>query len=188
MIIYLLPVVIAYLVTLLKILYWMYYSQQETVERSATTTRRVVFRLLILFVALGFIVWVTDVGLLFVVIIASFIVLSTFVGDLVAVGGLPAVGLFLLIKDFVLGFPELVLAPERRNSSTDEPIVPQKMLGQKGQLTTNARPQGSIEIDGETWPAASESGVMLERGLYVKVVGVRNGTLMVAEIEPGSPS
>ena len=55
-----------------------------------------------------------------------------------------------------------------------------QLVGARGYVETTLRPEGSILVDGELWRARSRSGLLLQQGQSVRVVGTR-GTLLEVE-------
>lgn len=55
------------------------------------------------------------------------------------------------------------------------------LIGQEGKAYTVLRPAGKIEIDGNLYEAASQTG-FIDRGAAIRVVAFETGTLMVREI------
>jgi membrane-bound ClpP family serine protease len=60
------------------------------------------------------------------------------------------------------------------------------LLGAAASVETALEPEGSVLVRGELWPARSRSGVSLERGRAVRVVGTRRHLLEVEPARAGS--
>lgn len=125
-----------------------------------------------------------DIAFWFVVVVAAVLVLAEFGVGALGIAGLPLIAFGYLIKGFVLGFPELILSPPQhpRSTPSDRSEI-QKHVGRTSTTTAPLRPQGDITIDGRKFPASSDGGTMIESGKMVKVVGFRNGSLLVIETE-----
>jgi membrane-bound ClpP family serine protease len=98
--------------------------------------------------------------------------------------GLPALPLIVLgslAKEFILGFPELVLSPgSRPDRKAVSEVEVHEMVGWKATTTAALRLQGEVSIDGENFRATSDSATMIDAGVLVEVVGFRNGNLLVS--------
>lgn len=172
-----------WLVVLSGTLYWILKSSQDQVPRTQEVVARASFRITLLIALMGLVCWL--VGVAFWVAIAA-----SLVAILLGIGG-PTAGplcapFFLTImfaKEYVLGFPELVLSPpaERQPLPSKQPHPLHEKIGTAlGPLC----PQGDVEIDGEQHPAASANGTLIDAEASVVVVGHKNGTIFVAEIQP----
>lgn len=178
-------VALSYVATLLGTLYWLFFTQQTTVSKTWWMARGMATRLFLLFAPLAIIFYFTDIAYAFVVMIIAALILLVFLGDFfggtLGGGEIALVGILFLIKDFVLAFPELVLAPpsDRKSARPSEKLS--DWIGKTGMTTTPLRPQGYLVIDGAEMQTASDEGVMIEKGTPVKIVGSRNGVLLVVE-------
>jgi membrane-bound serine protease (ClpP class) len=58
-----------------------------------------------------------------------------------------------------------------------------ELVGATASVETTLRPEGTVFIRGELWPARSHTGVTLPRGSKVRVVGASAHLLQVEEAE-----
>ncbi len=56
------------------------------------------------------------------------------------------------------------------------------LVGESGRVTRDLDPRGVVVIGADSWTAVSENGTVIERGAWVKVVGVNELTLTVAPL------
>jgi membrane-bound ClpP family serine protease len=86
-------------------------------------------------------------------------------------------------KQFVLGFPDrhklLLTPPDPNRHRVSDAGEDHELVEQTGVVTAPLRPMGSIEIDGVTHNAKTDTGCLLEVGTSVTVMRVHQGTLVV---------
>ena len=133
-------------------------------------------------ILIGAFCYLTGIAFWFFAIVAALLMLSTLIGTL-GIAGLPLVAVGGLTIEYVLGFPELFLTHRIREETPKPEQVVHEMVGRKARTTGPLRPQGDIVIDGESFAASSASGRMIDSGVFVSVVGSRNGNLLVTEHE-----
>lgn len=173
-----------YAVVLASVFYWVHGDKQQIIEKTPKTTRGITFRLGLVISCLFVGCYATNIAFWFVGVIAVLLVLAVGAGDVLGILVLPFLGLGYLLKEFVLGFPELLLSPP------DDRFVEVSSTGRFAEflerlaITTGpCLPQGEIEIDEGRFPAISDSGMMIDSGKPVRVTGERNGSLLVRAIE-----
>lgn len=88
----------------------------------------------------------------------------------------------LFVKEFVLGFPELILHPETVRQPEDPEISRYPLVGHQAFTASPLRPTGSIVHDGRFYQASSETGVFIESDVPISIVSFRNGVYLVEEI------
>ncbi len=173
-----------YAVLLASILYWVHGGKQQTIEKTLKTTRGITFRLGLVISCLVVGCYATNIAFWLASVIAMLLVLAVGAGEVLGILGLPFLGLGYLVKEFVLGFPELVLSPpEDRPAEVANIGCLAEFIGRHAMTTGPCRPQGEIEIDERRFPAISDSGVMIDAGKPLRVTGERNGSLLVRAIE-----
>lgn len=162
--------------------FWVCRSSQTQVAASDQTMRRIVTRVAIIVACLAVLCYLVNVAFWVPIVIFLLLILAVLGGDAIGIIGLPAVALAYMMKEYVLGFPELILDPpspaerEQRDQG-----VPPPHLGKVARVTAPLRPIGEIELDEQRQNAASESGLFIDQGRSVVIVGKRNGTLLVRE-------
>ena len=178
-------IVFAYTATLLTILHWVYRTDQDDVPKSNETAMLAAFRLTIVTSLIAGFCYLAGIAFWFLVVIAAVLALTTWAGGWFGIAGLPVIGLVFLTKEYVLGFPELVLSPKEQVPETSAKSSPHVMIGRTTTLTSPLRPQGKIVVEGKSFSAASDDGTMMDAGIDVVVTGSRNGSLLVAETQRG---
>jgi len=177
-----LPVLMfAFIATLAGTLYWVFQTEQDGVPKTGDAASRAAFRLSIVAGLMGVFCYLTGIAFWFVLIITAFLMLGVLAGDMLGIAGLPLVALGYLVKEYVLGFPELILSPKLGDTNVGQTQEFHEMVGRNAITTAPLRPQGDIVIDGQFFPASSDSGTLIDPGVAVFVVGSRNGNLLVAE-------
>ena len=142
-----------------------------------TARTRLLIVLVMFFCFLSSICYVFDLSLwkvnLIILGLAVVVVLGSDIGGLGLV--LLAIGAFL--KEFVLGFPELVQRPPEtlENESTDL----RAFIGKTARTTTSLRPLGKVEMDGQSFDAEAISGDFIKTDQKVIVSDLRNTRLLV---------
>jgi hypothetical protein len=174
--------VLVYGATLLGVLYWVHRTGQQGVKKTPQTTRRVASRLALLTACLLLVCYLVDFAFWIAALVAIVLVLATLAGGQLSALGLPLVLLAHLIKEYIMGFPELILDPPEpsNDSAADHDRLP-ALVGRSAIAAAELRPQGEIEIDGMRLPAASHCGKMIAAGMSLRVTGYRNGSLLVRE-------
>ena len=161
-------------------LFWVFGTSQDKVERSREVISRTTFRITLLVAMFGAICWLVGVAFWAVIPIAMLIVLLGLGGVGAGPLAIPFVVFGMLIKDYVLGFPELILSPptETRQKSSSQPCA---LTGATGTTLGPLAPQGDVSVEGDAYPAASANSTMIDPGKSVLVVGEKNGKLLVTE-------
>lgn len=158
---------------LFRILRWVHKPDQLTVKKTPETTRRAAFRLAIVILPLVLICYAVNIAFWLVVVIIPLI-------DLM---GLPVLKLGYPIREFTLGFPELVLSPPdsvgQSPLAVDDPL--DQYVGRTARATSSLCPQGTVEIDDLQLGATSASGLLISPGTTLHVTGMRDGQLLVCE-------
>lgn len=126
-----------------------------------------------------------DVAFYVPIVIFLFLILLVFGGDIFGILGLPAIAVAYMLKEYVLGFPDLILDPPSPLETDNELQASlAKHIGQVAITTSSLKPIGEIELNDVRLTAASESGVFIDPGTDVVIVGVKNGKLVVRENVP----
>lgn len=177
------PIAIAlYVAVVVGFLAWVHKSSQTSVARNEETRDRLVFRLGVIFVTIGLICYLLDIAFWLVVCVIFILLLSLFAEGFLGILAIPIVALAMFTKEYVLGFPELILSPRE---STDGPADLNCLIGNTGSTVTSLRPQGEIEINGQRYIAESESGDLIDRETPVTIVGVKKQLLLANRISCG---
>jgi len=175
-------ILLAFVATLARTLYWVFRTDQDKVPRNEATVRRAAFRLAVVAISLGSLCYLAGIAFWFFAIVAVVLMLSTQAG-FIGIAGLPLIALYLLSIEYVLGFPELFLTPRIRETESSLSTDVHRMVGREAITKGPLRPQGNIVIDEQSFPASSASGKMIDSGVWVSVTGARNGNLLVVEPE-----
>ncbi len=80
-----------------------------------------------------------------------------------------------LIREWSFGFPQLVLHPQKRDSSVASSFPENELVGKTGITTSPLRPIGNAIIDGVEMSVVSYDGCLLDTGTQVVVLSFRNG-------------
>jgi membrane-bound serine protease (ClpP class) len=80
-----------------------------------------------------------------------------------------------LVSLLITGVSLIALLSRRKKARIGEPCL----LGARGSVETTLKPEGSILIRGELWRARSRSGLPIERGQGIRVVGASGHLLEV---------
>lgn len=88
----------------------------------------------------------------------------------------------LFVREFVLGFPDLILEPEAVRELSNEDTAIDALVGQQAVTASPLRPTGSIVQDGRVFQAVSEGGDFIDADVAVSIVGFRNGMYSVERI------
>lgn len=115
---------------------------------------------------------------------ATFIIALFVVGSLVGgePGGViagPVVLAALFVREFVLGFPDLILHPESANNTDPADVVIDPLVGKQAITVSALRPFGSIELEGRVLQAVTDSGDFIDSGTTVCIRSSRNGVYSV---------
>lgn len=177
---------LVYVAAVMGVLYWVRRTDQQSTRRARETTRRVSVRLALLTAGLLLVCYLVGFAFWIAALVAIVLVLAALAGGQVGALGLPLVVLAHLVKEYIMGFPELVLDPPE--PTEDAPAIDDRMsalVGRSAIAVAPLRPQGAVEIDGKRLPAASDCGMMISTGTALRVTGCRNGTLLVRESTEG---
>ena len=173
---------VCYVASLAGTLLWVRRSDQQNVEATFETTRRVCIRLAILVLSLFAATYLVDVAFWVVVVVLPLLSLVVVVGDSLGILGLATMGVAYLLKEYVLGFPELILAPpkpiDEANTEGDHSVA---FVGRSTITVSPLRPIGEIELDGVQMAARSDCGDYIPRDAKIVVIGSQSGTLIVRE-------
>lgn len=118
---------------------------------------------------------------------ATFIIALFIFGSLVGgePGGViagPVVIAALFVREFVLGFPDLILHPETANNADPAVVLIDPLIGQHAITVLALRPFGSIEVEGRVLQAVSDSGDFIDADTTVCIRSSRNGIFSVEMI------
>lgn len=174
-----------YGVTLRGLLRWVHRTDQEEVEKTRHSTRKICMRLAEITVLSLLICYAVNLPFWCVSLIG--LGLITFPGPpdelLLRPLFLPIVVFAQIIRWYVIGCPDMVLVPPNHsNSSVSEQNRLASFVGKNAIATGPLRPQGEIEIDGIRLSARSWDGKMISDGTQVSVTGVQSDKLLVQEI------
>lgn len=176
-----------YAIAVVSTLLWVFRSKQTLVPANNETARRVATRIAIIVGCVTVACYFVDVAFYVPVLVFLALILAALSGDSLGVVGLPAVLLAAMLKEYVLGFPELALAPpDPSEADKDAEHRLQSHIGQTAFTSSPLKPNGEIELSDVRFPAASESGDFIDKGMTVVVHSVRNGTLVVCLKTPVS--
>jgi membrane-bound ClpP family serine protease len=85
----------------------------------------------------------------------------------------------LFVREFVLGFPDLVLHPEAVCPSGKPESLIDPLVGQRAVTVSALRPSGTILHEGRILQAASEAGTFIDPDVTVSIRHFRNGICWV---------
>ena len=144
--------------------------------------------------SIGFLALCWFINVSFWAALLTFFVLGLIIGLIVAQtmegGSLVFAGAFLLLREWAFDFPLLSLRPPTDVDSHTEARKKEleELVGQTGVASGPLRPFGNVELNGQEFPARSDSGDFLEDNIAVRVVAVRDGVLSVLPAEAASES
>ena len=144
--------------------------------------------------SIGFLALCWFINVSFWAALLTFFVLGLIIGLIVAQtmegGSLVFAGAFLLLREWAFDFPLLSLRPPTDVSARTEARKKEleELVGQTGVASGPLRPFGNVELNGQEFPARSDSGDFLEDNIAVRVVAVRDGVLSVLPAEAASES
>ena len=144
--------------------------------------------------SIGFLALCWFINVSFWAALLTFFVLGLIIGLIVAQtmegGSLVFAGAFLLLREWAFDFPLLSLRPTTDVDSHTEARKKEleELVGQTGVASGPLRPFGNVELNGQEFPARSDSGDFLEDNIAVRVVAVRDGVLSVLPAEAASES
>ena len=139
--------------------------------------------------SIGFLALCWFINVSFWAALLTFFVLGLIIGLIVAQtmegGSLVFAGAFLLLREWAFDFPLLSLRPPTDVSARTEARKKEleELVGQTGVASGPLRPFGNVELNGQEFPARSDSGDFLEDNIAVRVVAVRDGVLSVLPAE-----
>jgi membrane-bound ClpP family serine protease len=85
----------------------------------------------------------------------------------------------LFVREFVLGFPDLILHPEAANKIQPQGESSDPLIGLQARTVSALRPFGSIALEGRILQAVSDSGDFIDTNTIVCIRSSRNGTYSV---------
>ena len=174
---------------------WIHQSSQQKVPRNLTTGIQIALRIVLLQMGFAYILCrVLSVPVDAYLIIAAVVF---FVAAAVTLDSVPAdsaigfgiIMMFMIplyiLKQFVLGFPDRDLVILSPPSLPIEPSLAPRTTD-LGVVVLTLRPMGTIELAGERFNAASETGELIDVGTPIRVTGQRSNTFLVRRIDPGT--
>ena len=173
-----------YGIVLLPTVAWVYFSSQEMVAKSIYTVIAIAIRLVVVFLIVFFVSWYASIATW--VLVAGILILIG-IGAMMDIpfSGIVSFALLYIVQQFVLGFParhEWMLAPHTETDSQNElQEKHRELIGSFGWTVSPLRPLGEVDIDGTLYQAAANNGILIAEQTRVKVIRVRNGTLMVRQ-------
>lgn len=181
------PLAIAlYIAALSGFLVWVHKSAQSSVPRTTATRNRLLFRLGLVFLLLTLVCYVLDFAFWLLVCIVLFFVIALCLESTLGLFGIPVLALAVFVREYVLGFPELVLRPANpEHDEHDELEHLDQLIGYCGTTTTPLRPQGDVEIDGKRYSAESATGELIDKDTKITVISVRRHLLLVTPKDGG---
>ena len=78
------------------------------------------------------------------------------------------------ITGFLLAVLVALLSLRKRGASRDL-----QLIGESARVETTLKPDGTVILDGELWPARSNNGIVINSQHLVRVVGIDNLSLLV---------
>ena len=169
--------VTVYAVTVGGFFLWLHKGEIEGVSdpsllrpRVATRVAVIILCLLLACLVAGVAFWAVLLGILLLAMVSLL-----FSGEVGGIVGGPMAFVAVVAKEYVLGFPGLVLSPEPepRSSATPQPQSP--LIGRKGRTRSPLRPSGEALIDGRVIAVVSDDGSFIDSDSEVLVASVRNG-------------
>lgn len=165
-------------------------SPPETVEnpQPRSTMPRAAFRLALVFLTMLLACYLLNIAFWIVAVILGVLVIGVGggayggAGEFLGLLGMPFVAVGYFIKEFILGFPEMCLDPPTSvgvGAQIDSELS--SYLGKEVIAVSTLSPQGNVQFDGQRLEAASASGAMISAGTKLKVIGIQDRQLLVAE-------
>lgn len=88
----------------------------------------------------------------------------------------------LFVREFVLGFPGLILRPEPVRQIANHETINDPFVGLRAVTDSALRPTGRILHGGCVLQAASDDGTFIDANVAVSILSFRNGIYSVAKI------
>ena len=88
----------------------------------------------------------------------------------------------LVLKEFVLGFPDFILKPEPVREIGKDETISDPLLGQRAVTESALRPTGGVLHEESVLPAASYDGSFIDANVTVSILSFRNGIYLVEKI------
>lgn len=173
-----------YALALLATVVWLRRKQSKSDLQIEVTETRIATRILVVVLSLLIPCYLIDFAFwgLTALIVALFIFGLLVGGEPGGVIAGPILVATLFVREFVLGFPELILHPKPVRQPEDQEKLSNLLVGQQALTASPLRPTGSIVHDGRIYQAASEAGIFIESDVPITIVGFRNGVYFVEEI------
>lgn len=173
---------LGYFLGLWGTLAWIFRSNQAVVARTARTWRRVASRLAQVSAVIVASCYLANIPIWSVAAGVTVLLLLGILGGPLAIPAIPVVVLGGLLKEYVLGFPELVLTLPNPAGTVPDPSRPNTHhIGQTAVTRSPLRPQGEVELEGRPVPAISTSGTFIPAGSSVVVTGWQGDAVRVRE-------
>jgi membrane-bound ClpP family serine protease len=115
--------------------------------------------------------------------VVALLIFGSFVGG--EPGGViagPVVIAALFVREYVLGFPDLILHPEAAHETAPQEVLIDPLVGQQAITVSVLRPFGSIEFEGRVLQAVSDTGDFVDSNTTVFIRSSRNGVYSVEVI------
>lgn len=173
-----------YTVSVFVTVIWLRRTLTRNEQRIKATEGQIAARILLIVLSLLILCYLIDLAFWSVVgLILAILILGLGIGgEPGGVIAMPFVLGALFIREFVLGFPGLVLEPEPMRATAKQETDIDPLIGQQVVTISPLRPTGSIVYEGRILPAASEAGRFVDSDTAVSVTGFRNGIYLVETI------
>lgn len=173
-----LPVIgTVYLVIAMYLLYSLPKYERPPGFDLRTARTRLLIVVPLVFCIIASICYVFDVSLWIVHLVIFGLAVALVVGSDGGLIALPLVAIGAFLKEYVLGFPELVQRPPE--TMEDQSTDLRRLIGRAGRTTTALRPLGKVELDGKLFDAEALSGEFIQTDQAVIISEIRNGRLQV---------
>ncbi len=169
--------IVAYLVTVVSFLVWIFIRKPEHIPLTKATAFAICLRSVPLFLVLFLVCRSFNITVVFgLALLAAigFLTLGAF-----GYGGLPGLALFYVVQQWILGWPDRALLVNAVSLESNQTTGgPDPLIGHSARTTTPLRPMGKVAVNGKELDALCEFG-FLEQDQEVEIVGKRGYTLIV---------
>ncbi len=170
-----------YVLSVFGTVIWLRRAKTENVRLTKVTEVRVASRILIVLLSILVPCYLIDFAFWgAATLVLALLIFGSFVGG--EPGGViagPVVIAALFVREYVLGFPDLILHPEAAHKTAPQELLIDPLVGQQAITVSVLRPFGSIEFDGRVLQAVSDTRDFIDTNSSVFIRSSRDGVYSV---------